>query len=85
MESKNDTIVAAVDVLMKNERIVDDVQAVDDVVSYHEKAVDNVVTTYYAGKIKLAEKIKNSRKIKIAEKSEAPLKPPLRCDPDSTT
>nr|GEV97212.1 hypothetical protein [Tanacetum cinerariifolium] len=44
MESKNDTIVAAFDVLMKNERIVDDVQAVDDVVSNHEKAVVNVVS-----------------------------------------
>ncbi|GKB37152.1 ATP-dependent DNA helicase PIF1-like protein [Tanacetum coccineum] len=55
MESKNDTTVAAVDVLMKNETIVDDVQmenasnqddgkAVDNVVSNHGKAVDNVVS-----------------------------------------
>nr|GEX28512.1 hypothetical protein [Tanacetum cinerariifolium] len=52
--SKNDTTVAAVDVLMKNETIVDDVQientsnqddekAVDNVVSNHGKAVDNVL------------------------------------------
>nr|GEU34118.1 hypothetical protein [Tanacetum cinerariifolium] len=55
MESKNDTAVAAVDVLMKIETIVDDVQmenasnqddgkAVDNVVRNHEKAVDNVVS-----------------------------------------
>nr|GEV93099.1 hypothetical protein [Tanacetum cinerariifolium] len=56
MELKNDTTVAAVDVLMKNETIVDDVQmenasnqddgkAIDNVVSNHGKAVDNVPYT----------------------------------------
>nr|GEY35272.1 hypothetical protein [Tanacetum cinerariifolium] len=51
MESKNDTTIAVVDVLMKNETIVDDVQmentsnqddgkAVDNVVSNHGKAVN---------------------------------------------
>nr|GEX81928.1 hypothetical protein [Tanacetum cinerariifolium] len=54
MESKNDTIVADVYVLMKNETIVDDVQmenasnqddgkAVDNVVRNHGKGVDNVM------------------------------------------
>ncbi|GJZ12671.1 hypothetical protein Tco_0547901 [Tanacetum coccineum] len=53
--SKNDTTVAAVDVLMKNETIIDDVQmenasnqddgkAIDNVVSNHGKVVDNVVS-----------------------------------------
>ncbi|GJU39098.1 hypothetical protein Tco_1192055 [Tanacetum coccineum] len=63
MESKNDTTVAAVDVLMKKETIVDDVQmenasnqddgkAVDNVVSNHGKALDNVVSTLI-GKISI--------------------------------
>nr|GEZ09074.1 phospholipase-like protein [Tanacetum cinerariifolium] len=38
------TTVAAVDVLMKNETMLDDVQAVDNVVSNHGNAVDNVVS-----------------------------------------
>nr|GEX09222.1 hypothetical protein [Tanacetum cinerariifolium] len=55
VESKNDTTIAAVDVLMNNETIVDDVQieyasnhddgkTVDNVVSNHGKVVDNVVS-----------------------------------------
>nr|GEU76844.1 hypothetical protein [Tanacetum cinerariifolium] len=58
MESKNDTTVTAVDVLMKNETIVDDVQmentsnqdnekAVDNAVSNHRKTVDNVVSNLF--------------------------------------
>nr|GEZ00117.1 hypothetical protein [Tanacetum cinerariifolium] len=67
MESKNDTTDAAVDVLMKNETIVDDVQPH----TTFEKSNS-------PGKSKF-------QKIKIMEKRKAPLKPPLRCEPDSTT
>nr|GEW05922.1 hypothetical protein [Tanacetum cinerariifolium] len=55
MESKNDTTVAAVDVLMKTETSVDDVQMKNASNQDDGKAVDNVVSnhgkgsTYYAG------------------------------------